>query len=393
MDQLVNRHGNMSFDSADKYKTNFISNNINQKMDVLLLVILVIILAVLLYLSQKKPVWTYFGGRLYDSTITTPEEKIYLCYYVAHEYKDEIKKLKTDNKNIKIISCIGDKIPVDQFIHTCAEKIKPLNVRIIFFYAGHAYGYYLRQNKKRIPIYKVRRALEILQPIMCVFDSCVMSCLEALYELKDCTKYILGCEGYGSNNGFLTKNTIEYLEEYRQNDDPVLLGKRLLDDGYKQNDSYDRPWNGSLCDMKQVSSFVYSLQNPSEKMRFIYANYALVDVGSWFNKDTSSVIIHFRKNSVDCCATGISFISFISTKDIPVYAECQLYKDISWVRDIHSRLDYDKRVLEANYSNKQLKKESEADEIVYKYKLADNEKIIYESTYSDGIIKHIKNTH
>lgn len=340
------------------------------------------------------------------------KNKVYFCYYVSKEYQNELKKLRNIYfyKNINLLYCVGDDIPVDEFIYDCHMKIKDKNSRIIFFYAGHSFGYYLRYGNNYLPIDKVRKALEVLNPLLCVFDSCSMGTLESIYEFKNCTKYMLCCQAYGSNDGFLTDDTLDHLNEYFRNNDIILLGKRMLMDAYKNNKYYKKAWSGSLYDMKYVSQFINSITIPDLYfLPYIYDNYPLVDVGNWFQVDVSPIVIFFKKNekeSKDC--TGISFISFLkSERDLSIYSRCNLYKDMTWVKDVHRIHDYDKRILYINKNInlnekllKAIKNESEVDEIddINNINVSNiSKKIIFEKLYVDlenkvtGIIRHIRN--
>jgi hypothetical protein len=335
------------------------------------------------------------------------KKEIYLCYYVISEYQSELSKVKKNIEDINILYS-NDKITINEFILECSHKIQNKNATVIFFYAGHSFSYYLRNGNKFVPLSELRVALEQLQPVMCVFDSCAMSTLECLYELKGCTQYILSCEGYGSDYGFLTKYTLSHLKEYAKTNDLVQLGKQMLNDAYQQNKTYHKPWNGSFCNTQNVSLVAHYLSNPNLKhIPYVCDNFPLVDLAKWFRVDISSIVIDFkqnRKDSPNC--SGISFVLWVNRKrDLEWYASCQLYIDFKWVRGVHFICDYDKRVLEIDpYILKQIehsylskiKEESEVDEIVDTSNIQKNSETIYQNRYDDlennisGLIKHYR---
>jgi hypothetical protein len=334
------------------------------------------------------------------------KKEIYLCYYVINEYKSELSKIKKKIDGITIFYST-DKITVDQFILECSRKIKTKNSTVIFFYAGHSFSYYLRNGDKYVSLSELRVSLERLQPEFCVFDSCAMSTLECLYELRGCTQYILGCEGYGSDYGFLTVNTLSNLKEYAKTNDLVRLGKKMLNDAHRQNKSYHKPWNGTLCRTQNVSLVANYLSDPNLKhVPYVCVNYPLVDIGSWFRVDLSSIVIAFKQNRVDSTnCSGISFVLWVKReRDSDWYASCQLYKDFKWVRGVHYICDYDKRVLEIDsdiqtikpHLLSKIKEESDADEIVLPSTIQKNSEIIYQNVYNDlennisGLIKHYR---
>lgn len=342
--------------------------------------------------------------------ISKISNKVYLCYYVAKEYESEIIKLKNNtNKNINILYCIGDDFPVDEFIFKCYKHIRrdPINnKRIIFFYAGHSFVYYLRNGNRYISLSQLNKSLCVLKPNICVFDSCAMSTLECLYELRNCTDYILGCEGYGSDYGFLTDNTLNHIKNYSINDNVVLLGKRMLYDAYKQNITYKKPWNGSLCYTGNIKKLIEKIKISDLdllNLSFVCENFPLIDVCKFFKINCSNVVVYFLQNMMDSInCNGLSFCLWVKNDD-NWYKVTEAYKDILWIRQLHHLYDYKERILycDINYiteSNKEevtnfLKKELEVDSIrkmeelkrvkYYNYKNIDKD-------FTNGLIVHIK---
>jgi hypothetical protein len=296
-----------------------------------------------------------------------------------------------------VIPQIGDDITVDQFIINCAKKIpKQDNIHVIFFYAGHSFVYYLRNGKKHVQLSSLRKALSLLQPNLCVFDSCAMSSLECLYELSDCTDYVLGCEGYGSDKGFLTENTIEYLNEYANDGNVIRLGEQMLRDAYLQNRTYEKPWNASLCSTYDVQEFVNHTKHTtlSHSLPFVCEQFPLIDLSTFLNKKVP--VISFRQNKFDSKkCKGISFCLWVKKTRDDEYKTCRLYKDIKWIRELHDTYDYTQRLLytDINVNHYHLKEELELDEVRDMKDIEEikDKDINYINAYQKyGLIVHIK---
>jgi hypothetical protein len=199
-----------------------------------------------------------------------------------------------------------------------------------------------------------------------------MSSLECLYELRDCTPYILGCEGYGSDYGFLTNNTLNYIKEYSKIDDIVLLGRKMLEDAYDQNISYKKPWNGSLCSTLYIKEFIDSIKTVSLSnlsISYVCEYYSLIDVSKFLEVKVDNIVLYFLQNKMDSSnCSGLAFCLCVKRKrDMGWYKSCRLYKDVDWIRNVHRLFDYGERLFFIeNIDNKDingLKNELEVDEV------------------------------
>lgn len=328
--------------------------------------------------------------------------KINLYYYVTDEYRSEISKLKSFPYLTVYVNSEGQTLQ-DFLEKVGIETLEDCN-KSIFFYAGHSFGYYVKNSDgTRVGLGELRQLLEPLNLSICIFDSSAMSTLECLYELRNCTDYIIGCEGYRTEYGFLTEMATFFIHYYY--DQPEECCKKILEDAYISNQYGKERWNGSVLSTKEIrnNSFLSSISSLSCFKKSIYelpyliTNYAIIDL-----EFSDKVVIDFRQNLKDTQTYqknhGLGLIPWINRrKDRNLYQNLQLYKDCKELREMHYNFDYDHRMIYF-YKDKLSKadidlymKDAEADFRYYNHIESSKINIVYLSDYKNvGIIKHVK---
>ena len=140
---------------------------------------------------------------------------------------------------------------------------------IIFIYAGHGDSFSIHPEKNGYT------SIETLASLInkhfpnkldiIIFDACLMSSFENLYTLRNSTNYIMACENFGFNIGFMTNKTIEYIDIDSPDNSNISKYINILNNSLENINKDPETlvekhcWNASLLTTKFANDIFYSI--------------------------------------------------------------------------------------------------------------------------------------
>ena len=235
---------------------------------------------------------------------------------------------------------------------------------VTFLFSGHSNAFYLRPTATVYhSVAEVRRMIQRSFPKgfrfeTMIFDSCAIASLEALYEFRHCTRYMMAAEGYLDDMGFLSMRMLQHIDRLADDESHVekmhLLA--LMSTMYAH---FPDQWNASLLCTDHVEEVVRALSDGSRtaNVPFVYAGCHLVDVYAWYRDGRlrdllrQHVIVAFVHNDKDPRHNhGLSITPGTTRWNgfADLYAESALWQDSAHVRKWHSEWDVDLRIMSVN---------------------------------------------
>jgi hypothetical protein len=157
---------------------------------------------------------------------------------------------------------MSDTRVIRDFILKGKEEYK--SEKYVFIYGGHATNFYLNPDLDKYvfigDLVKVFTDTGLHLEIL-ILDTCLMASIETLSEVYKCCNYLLACEHFGLNNGFITDN-IGYI--FNHYSDTQIIGSKILNDSYvfikdKELEGQKIEWTGVLIECKYVPNLLNEL--------------------------------------------------------------------------------------------------------------------------------------
>eukprot|EP00697_Spironema_sp_BW2_P013726 gnl/Spiro4/3968_TR1976_c0_g1_i1.p1 gnl/Spiro4/3968_TR1976_c0_g1~~gnl/Spiro4/3968_TR1976_c0_g1_i1.p1 ORF type:complete len:368 (-),score=128.67 gnl/Spiro4/3968_TR1976_c0_g1_i1:80-1183(-) len=132
----------------------------------------------------------------------------------------------------------------------------------VLWYSGHGSAWYMiAQDDSIIPVATWQKAVESagVHFSALVFDTCLMSNLEALHQLRNVTDWVLACETYGPWEGFLGSHL---LNAFQQSTSTPKLLEELVANFLVRNAGLPDPADAAVVNVRAVgalSAFVVGL--------------------------------------------------------------------------------------------------------------------------------------
>lgn len=277
---------------------------------VVILLVAVFVLAFLFLKRRKRHViiWYYCGDNDLESYTFRDLEKITRKSLnedvVIHMLKDTTHmgtyRLRIDFRGIRMKRCTSLNMNRSENLENLIESAvreDPGNNYSLFI-SSHGAGHYLNVEKDGFfTVNQLKQCLETsnIHFDLIGFDSCLMSTLENLYELRHHTDYILASETYMPWEGMACE---ELIEAYNSTNDFVIIGKAIIDSYMERNK--DEITSLSLLQTSKVYGLIKRMINPSCKMidyenKFGYSDIPFDD----------SAVVYYRNNRFD--GHGLSF--------------------------------------------------------------------------------------
>lgn len=286
------------------------------------------------HFAKPRRLFLYYVGDNHDMT---------------HLIDDDLKILTksfNENTSMNIVVCVrgthwytnigsrGFRHFTTPYTDFCTFLKMYVSASTIVWYSGHSFSFYVHPSAHEyIPIHQIRHTIEQTGHVvdLMVFDSCGMASIECATEFSGVVKYMVACEGYGANRGFLTPHTLSTLQSSKSVEE---IGKSLIEqvDGVPETEK----WNASLI---SLSSLSLSTKIPRTFANFVYPSFPLVDLGS-----TPSVVRFFRQTAADPPTNhGLSILGRCNRDMIELYKTCRFSRLSGYVPAI-----YDLRVMTIN---------------------------------------------
>lgn len=235
-----------------------------------------------------------------------------------------------------------------------------------FIYSGHADCFYIKpKDGKEIHISVLNKTLhKMIKPYktkwdIIILDTCLMSSVECVGELRNTCSYILTCENYASdNNGFCNNSTID---SFNISNDPIYIANEIMKESLLEN-TEPGIWNASLIDTEKMKNVFYKLNKmdipnlpktlrgfhkikiqPKNTYFPYYDFYELIkriygDDNTLLTDIKSSIKIYVQNKSKHRKLHGIFICPSVKYYDYPVdYKLCWAYNNIKLLKLMHKK--------------------------------------------------------
>jgi hypothetical protein len=135
-----------------------------------------------------------------------------------------------------------------------------------FVSSGHSSSFYITTPYKYkdinlLPLIDYRKILEStgIHFDFLLFDSCLLGTLEGAYEMRKVTDYIIACQDYSPDQGFVSN---KFLQLFGQNTtSPENIYKMILTDFIKRNSKEKEKTDGVIIKTKYLDYLVHKLKH------------------------------------------------------------------------------------------------------------------------------------